>query len=533
MTRITNGDLYALRRDAQSRAGAGVQMTQELGAELAQVEISFPSFRGGLDYSQAPHNVSTDFTQETRNVVITERGYLKRTPGHMIAETMAARVVRDMHLHPSLDFSAELLLFDAPFIGVKSTGATVWYDAELPTASRWIGVTNGEDFVFSDGNTILWRRPFAGTPGVVAIPDAPAGRTIANFAGRVFLGGFTQLGVYQSLGIYWSGGSGLVTDWTGIGSGAELLISNNATDDRIIAMRPMSFDILAILCQKNIWVGLRTGDPNRPADFQQRTTGIGCIAEPTAQVTPIGVIFLSEGGVYVFDGNNASLLSGTINAALLPIDRSNINRYSATYDTIESRYWLYTPQGTWCFELKHNRWTFLTSVVENSVVFSQQFVALTWEASTGTWANAAGAWEDASPSAGAQAIVMSRGNVLAMYSDSSYSFLDGQSTIARYRLGPRDTPEADSMFTLQRAIIRYRGSTTGMAISYKRPSDGADVSWRLLTLPDRGREYNVAEIGGSQTMIGMDVFVEWNQPTIEICHVKIKGMFRSSERIML
>ena len=526
---VTNGMLQAINRDAQKNVGIGGQQTQETGQQLNLQEIEFPSFAGGLNYQSAEQQTEPQFTQNAEDVVFVTNDKLRRAPGHEVVETMSGRVIRGMLVHPSLDFTSELVLFDPPFVGIKGTGDTIWADVSLPLGGSWVGITNGDDFLCTNGGTGIYTRLFATGPGLSLIPNAPPGRTLANFAGRVLVGGPVVSSNYQALGVYWSGASGFTTDWLGLGSGAELLISNNAEDDAIVAFRPLSFDVLGILCRKSIWVGLRTGDPFRPVDFQPRVTGDGCVSEKTAKLTPIGVMYLSEVGVKVFDGNQSSLVSSPVNDVLLPVNLDNLSQYSAVYDSVTQQYWLFTSTGSWAFSLRSNRWLRYSSVIEYAASYSQLSQGTTWNAATGIWDDAVGTWNDFASQAGAQELLFSRASQLAVTSFAENTYLGGASVVGKYGFLRRDTPYVNSFFTTKRFFIRADAPVEFDLSVYLPNNNGSMTLAGTRTLPALNA-IDGKELGFNFTGRGVGGELRWTNVDFKLGHGSFSGLFRSRRR---
>jgi hypothetical protein len=111
-------------------------------------------------------------------------------------------------------------------------------------------------------------------------------------------------------------------------------------------------------------------------------------------VTRFGVGHLHDSGYYLFDGNGTNLISDQINAELLPLDKSQLDRYSASYNPISKQLFLFTPVCTWVYDLERRRWSKRSLVAQTASLFASQIPAVAWAEMTGTWAEAAGSWED-------------------------------------------------------------------------------------------------------------------------------------------
>ncbi len=524
-THRTHGDSAAGKIRLRGMSLSGVSLSSELAQELQPNILPYPDYKGGLNYQDAQQDLDAMFTQETRDVVITNKGRLKRAPGHLVIEELAdSHVVQALLIHPSLDFSVELLIIDGEYVGIKDGTGTTWIDASLPAGDGWVGITNGENILFTNGVNGIYTREYADST-IGLITDSPAGRTLANFAGRVWVGGPTVGGSFQAMGVYWSGASGLITDWLGIGAGAELLISNNLIDDRVQAMRPISFDLLAILCQRTVWVAIRTGDPYRPAEFEIRSQGVGCIAESTVQSTPLGVIFLSDDGVMLFDGNQVVSLSKAIDAVLLPVLTDAIAGYSSAYEAINARYWLFTPTESFCFEVTKGRWLRYRFVTTKGIAFSEQFASVTWESALGLWSSYTDTWADLETPAGTERLVLGYQDKLAVLSNSSDEYIDESEVRAEYEMIRRDGNTISGMFTTDRLFLRRTGAEAELEV-HLPGNDGTNALVATRAIPNSSTE-DVVELGLLHTGRGAGGMIAWTDVSLEVSHVALRGLLRS------
>jgi hypothetical protein len=504
--------------------GIGRPLGQDQAGRLSAVTVDFPGFARGIDLRDAEQDQEAELTQQSADFVITERNRIKRAPGHLVIETMSGRNIRAMHVHTSLDFEVELLMFDGAWLGVKGTGPTTWYNASLPAGDGWVGIPNVDNFLFTNGSTGIYRRAFGGAGTVNLISSSPPAKTLANFAARVYAGGPTLGSTYQALAVAHSADAeGL--QWTGLGSGVTFLIDNRVTDDRLIALRPMGFDLLAALCQKSIWIGRRTGDPFEPTQFEPRVLGQGCIAEPTVQVTPAGVVYLSESGVYVFDGNQATLLSAPINEELLPVLTNVLSTYGSSYEQTTARYKLYTPQGTWVYDLRYNRWLKHRYVAQRGVAFSEQFSGITWSSVLATWSTLSGTWASLQPPLGQERAVISRNNLLAVEANTAPTYIDGTTVEAMYGFLRRDTPDVNSLFETQRVRMRRVGGDPSLEI-YLPNSQGEFAPVSTKAIPSTATDAGV-ELGLTHTGLGAGAQFRWTDPSLEISKVQLRGLVRS------
>jgi hypothetical protein len=279
---------------------------------------------------------------------------------------------------------------------VKRVGATSWHGLNLPTGGRYFSALYGDTLLLSNGRHRIFSREPQGTT-LTEHPDLPLGRTMAVIAGRLYVGGAAISGNFEPMGQFWSGADSFDDIDPINGSGGELLIADSGYGDAIVANRIIGLDMMAILCRRSVWIGRVSGIPTRPLDFQLRVPGKGCVSEACARTVYGGVMYLSDEGVELFDGNDSTHKSLAIDADILPLDMSQIGLYSATYDPRRQWYYLFTPSATFIYDQKFNRWYKRGMVALSGSIFAEQFPAVTWGEAVGTWGEQTLTWADMSP----------------------------------------------------------------------------------------------------------------------------------------
>lgn len=345
----TFGDI--LGRAGRPNVGRGVSLPQDALRDPSPV--TYQKFNG-IDLSDSQLDADPASGQiGTMDIEVSRDDRMRRSPGILQLENMAARRMKWAFQQAHFDGTSEMVFIDPPYIGVKGTGGTIWTNVGLSGTSvyDWVATNYGQILLFSNAQGSGYARQ-PGSSSIETLSSMPAGRTILEAFGRVFVGSPNTgpSGSLDVLRIAWNAASQLYNDWVGTGIGSQLLLTELTEADRLVALRSIGYDLIAVLMRQNIWVGTPTGDANTPADFRSRIPGVGCVSERTARSMRYGVIFLSDDGVYVFDGNQATLISAQINPALLPLDYTQIQKYSATYDPTLKRYILSTPTETWVYE---------------------------------------------------------------------------------------------------------------------------------------------------------------------------------------
>lgn len=388
----------SLGRGGFERLGVGYS-APPLGSPV-QASVPYNKFSGGFDASELPEETPSDRAVYAVDMEISNESALIRSPGIVQVQEVTGRDLSWIFEQFSLDFTAELVVIDPPYVCVKTSGTMACTDKSIgATGSRgWHAISVAGTLIFSNRADKCYTREF-GTGVIADISTEIVADTFAQIFGRVFAGGVkVGGGSYQALGIAWNAASGDLDDWTGLGSGAELLIQDQGDADKVMALRGVGFDTLAICNRYSLWAGYPTGDSERPADFRPRVQSVGIVAGATAVVTPIGVLGLSDDGVLVFDLNSARIISKEINAYLLPIDYSQLLKYSAIYQAEHNRYILRTPYDIWIYELpkagENGRWLHRSAVVSGMAHFADQSGEVQWGEVVGTWADMTRQWDE-------------------------------------------------------------------------------------------------------------------------------------------
>lgn len=390
----TFGDKFGNQRGGY---GKGYPVQNLPAAQTAR----YKDFSGGYYAGDWDEDVPPNTTPGGTDVEVTRKDRIIRAPGTAAFEALPGRSPEQLAIHAGLGYRSELILFDLPFIGFKREAATTWVNAGLvpgdPVSDMYFYATFGDDFVFQNGAQHVYKHTF-GTDTVEIRDAVPLGRTMAVFAGRLWVGGGIIDGNFEPLGVDWSGVNGYDDRDPENGANNELIIQDTGLGDRLVALRPMGFDYMAMLFRRSIWIARRVDDLFRPADFTARVTGKGCVHERTAKTTFGGVIYLSDEGVELFDGNDSKHLSAAIDAEIIPLDFANINKYTASFNPQSQRYTLVVPgRGVYVYDVLRNRWFKRTQLAIDVVPFATQFHAVTWAELVGAWDAQASTWKAFSP----------------------------------------------------------------------------------------------------------------------------------------
>jgi hypothetical protein len=349
--------------------------------------MTYADFRGAYHAEGGREGVPPNASSDMLDFYVSQANRLVNLPGTTAPATTFGRIPAQMIQQIGLNNGAELIFFDPPFIGIQSSGPIVWTSVPFIVSNKvFVYAQYGETLIFSNRAGPV----FAKEPGAfpVATPSIPQARSYFVFAERLYAAGAVIDGTDEPMGMSWSAANAEPRDFLSIGAGSALLLADAATGDEVVAGRVMNLDLCAVICKSSIWVGRRTGNAFEPAAFEPRVIGNGGLTDRLVCSTPMGVMYLSDTGVRVFDGNNSTLISPQINAELLPLDKSALSLWRMFYDFPKNRTLLMTPTGTWIFDLEFQRWYRSSMVGVDAAYFGTQVGGESWaqlQVALNTW----------------------------------------------------------------------------------------------------------------------------------------------------
>lgn len=428
------------------------------------IPIEFASFAGGYNSSDRREDIQAIGSPDCVDVEVDSKDRLIRAPGVLGVEDLTPHDVKAVVPHTSMDFRSELLFFAPPFIGVKADGATVWTDVGLDVnyESEFAWTNFAGVLILTNGIT-TYARKFKEAK-LEELDEMPVARSYASFAGRAFALAPFIAGSRELMALSWSSANSDYKNWTGIGSGHEFLITETVAGDYGVALRPMGLDFMAVFLRRSIWTARRTGLRDRPADLRPVVLGIGAVNEDVCRTTMQGVVFLSDTGVYLFDGNRETHISAQIDNDLLDLDYDNLDKYKGFYQVKTNRYFLLTPTETWVYDFKYQRWYRWSMVAEFGVEFAPQLPSTTWADLLGqSWADLAGTrWSDFAGREGQRLDTYFVGEVagedILGKVDSAVETFFGAAQTPRWDFVQMEGRPVDMMLTTKRIFLEYVGS---------------------------------------------------------------------------
>jgi hypothetical protein len=463
------------------------QMNSMMPGETSVQVVSFAGgYRTDISSDQLPDNASPlmlDFE-------VTRGDRLVRAPGTSEVEILTYSPNAAL-VHSNLDASSELLLFAAPYVGVKRAGATVWTNEGILDKGHWVGTNYAGSYIFTNGRELVYSRE--PNDANIRATTVPVGRTLAAWNNRLWVANAVIAGNFLPMGVIWSSAVGGFEDFTGYGTGFEELIYDFAADDGIVALRPMSLDFMAILCKKSLWIATRTNDPVEPGTITPVEPGIGCVSESTARVVYGGVEYLSDVGVQIFDGQKSLNVSEQINAELLPLDYSRIDEYWGHYDAKRRRYLLGTPDGTWVHDIAFQRWYKRSLVATIGVNFPDEVQSTTWDSDDGTWDDDDNDWSDFNPAGEPDRTVFIQGSLLHSEDYASLTYFDA-AFVPRWRSKNIIGSRLADLVTMKGLQLRYNG--VGEVSVLTQDASGVLRAFMTRPLPDSNGELIDAQYTG-------------------------------------
>lgn len=182
----------------------------------------------------------------------------------------------------------------------------------------------------------------------------------------------------------WNGGNASYTDLRG--------------SDWIMGGVRFKSDHVVICKEKSVWTGYATGESDI-FDFDEKVSGIGCVAGRTIKSLLDEVIFLGWNDVYLFNGIDVEPAGTKIQKELLAsMNPSELKRAFALKIEAQKEYWLFLTTGTntypdeaWCYHYDLETWSrhtyndFITMYGLYEVETTRKFNDLTGSFDSQSW----------------------------------------------------------------------------------------------------------------------------------------------------
>lgn len=295
-------------------------------------------FNGGLNSTASPLDLAPNESSSLLNIDFDKFGAILKRAGYVNVNTTALNgQVTGMHWLEKSDSSKTLMVI----AGTKA------YSNDLsPTftdRTNAMTITAGNLFksetfldtaMFTNGVDL----PIQSTGTNFSLMTLPTNVTtvkwIKTFNAYTFIANVTDATGYQPSKLYWSDINS-ITSWN---SANQAFISKN--DGQSITGMEVLGDHLVIFKDRSIWLGFFTGDADVPFQFQKTQSHVGCASGYSIQKTENALIFFSDDGVYLFDGNNSYKISDRVTATIQGYNQTKNSSMVSMYQKTKNRFYL-------------------------------------------------------------------------------------------------------------------------------------------------------------------------------------------------
>ena len=202
--------------------------------------------------------------------------------------------------------------------------------------NKWHWVNFGDNMYGTNGIDLPLKWDGSGDAELwTTVTDLTKAKYTETWENYMFLGHVEVESTTHSTRLYWScinePETWTATDFNEIGF---------KDGDEITGVKALG-DRLVIFKQHSIWLAFFTGSSDIPFTFQKTQSDVGTVSSHSIQKVNNGLIFLSDDGVYFFDGNNSTKLSDKVNNTFNDtIKNSRLAQTVSGYQQTKNRYWL-------------------------------------------------------------------------------------------------------------------------------------------------------------------------------------------------
>lgn len=191
--------------------------------------------------------------------------------------------------------------------------------------------TNGVDLPWQcvgSANAVV----IAGIAGGGTAPTITTAQFVETWSNYAFLANVTSGGTYQGSRIHWSAIDS-ISSWT-----ASDFRDVAKADGQVITGLKKLGSSLVIFKRRSIWIANFTGDSDIPFVFQPTRSTVGCVSGYSVQEVENGLVFMSDDGLYYFDGNNSFKLTDKVLDTLTTFNQNRFANTTAVYYLTKNRY---------------------------------------------------------------------------------------------------------------------------------------------------------------------------------------------------
>lgn len=323
------------------------------GKDYSSQSVPFPYRQnaGGLNSSGAATSLEDNESSKLQNIDFDVLGSFSKRGGYTQLNTTAfnsGATMNGLYWFEKSDGNKYLMAVAGNKLGVATSltqAATPFTDmtgaitiragndnqVSFATMLDTVLMTNGVDLPWQcvgSGNATV----IAGIAGGGSAPTITTAKYTEVFSNYAFLANVTASGTYQGSRVYWSDIDS-ISSWQ-----ASSFRDVNKNDGQVITGLKKLGSSLVIFKRRSIWVANFTGDSDIPFVFQPTRSAVGCVSGYSIQEVENGLVFLSDDGLYYFDGNNSFKLTDRVLDTLQTFNQNRFGQCASAYYLTRNRY---------------------------------------------------------------------------------------------------------------------------------------------------------------------------------------------------
>lgn len=303
-------------------------------------EVLFFQNNGGLNSKSSPVNIKDNEGTDLLNINLDTDGAIKKRSGYINFGNQLSHEINGLAEHVLANQTRYMMACARGIYKMDSVDGT-WDDVTGTT-----NLTVGNNVYFNRYNDIMlmtnntdrvqqWNGVSNATDNDVYNDiNLESAQDVANYKDRVFLANVVIGGVRYPNRVYYSD-IGDVTVWNGDNF---YQIGNDARDS---ISRIINFGgYLYVVKKRSVWRLRATGDTTIPFNFERTYATEGCISPGSLQEIENVLIYLSNKGIVMFDGNRSEVISYRIQPTIDAFDQSVILKAQSGVYRELNQYWL-------------------------------------------------------------------------------------------------------------------------------------------------------------------------------------------------
>lgn len=304
-------------------------------------EVLFFQNNGGFNSKSSPVNIKDNEATDLLNINLDTDGAIKKRSGYINFGNQLSHEINGLSEHVLADQTRYMMACARGIYKMNSLSGGTWDEITGTT-----NLTVGNNVYFDRYNDIMLMtndtdrvQQWNGT-GNAADNDVyndislESAQDVAHYKDRVFLANVVISGTRHPNRIYYSD-IGDVTTWN---ADNYYQIGNDARDS---ISRIINFGgYLYVVKKRSVWRVRATGDTSIPFNFERTYATEGCVAPGSLQEIENVLIYLSNKGIVMFDGNRSEVISYRIQPNIDAFDQAVILKAQSGVYRELNQYWL-------------------------------------------------------------------------------------------------------------------------------------------------------------------------------------------------